>query len=66
MSLLIFLQDLRLDTLGNLVDIEQHPLTNIDPENIVVKKFVYDSDIEAVKEAAPPKTTRSKSKRLKS
>jgi hypothetical protein len=63
---LIFLQSIRLDTLGNLVDTEQHPLTNLDPENIMVKKYVYDNDIEVVKEVIPPKITRSKSKKMRS
>jgi hypothetical protein len=49
------------------MDVEQHPLTDLHPENIVVKKFVYDNDIEVVmKEAIPPKITRSKSKKMKS
>ncbi|OAX44630.1 hypothetical protein K503DRAFT_764836 [Rhizopogon vinicolor AM-OR11-026] len=59
-------KSLRLDTLGNLVDTEQHPLTDFDPENIVVKKYVYDNDIEVEKEVIPPKITRSKSKKMKS
>ncbi|KAG2144986.1 hypothetical protein BD769DRAFT_942915 [Suillus cothurnatus] len=60
-------KNLRLDTLGNVMDVEQHPLTDLHPENIVVKKFVYDNDIEVVmKEAIPPKITRSKSKKMKS
>jgi hypothetical protein len=59
-------KNLRLDTLGNVMDTEQHPLTDLHPENIVVKKFVYDDDIEVVKEVIPPKITRSKSKKMKS
>ncbi|KAG1756805.1 uncharacterized protein EDB91DRAFT_1076736 [Suillus paluster] len=61
-------KNLRLDTLGNLVDVEQHPLIDLHPENIVVKKYVYDNDIEieVVKEVIPPKITRSKSKKMKS
>ncbi|KAG0707786.1 hypothetical protein DFH29DRAFT_895353 [Suillus ampliporus] len=59
-------KNLRLDTLGNLMDVEQHPLTDLHPENIVVKKYVYDNDdIEVVKEVIPPKITRSKSKKMK-
>lgn len=57
-------QALQLDTLGNLHHAES-PLTNLVQENIVVKKFVYDNDVEA---AAPPtvvKNTRSKSKKQK-
>lgn len=60
-------KNLRLDTLGNVMDVEQHPLTDLNPENIVVKKFVYDNDIEVVmKEVIPPKITRSRSKKMKS
>lgn len=60
-------KNLLLDTLGNVIDAEQHPLTDISRENIVVKKFVYDDDIEVVvKEVIPPKITRSKSKKMKS
>ncbi|KAG1853702.1 hypothetical protein DFJ58DRAFT_728097 [Suillus subalutaceus] len=60
-------KNLRLDTLGNVLDVEQHPLTDLHPENIVVKKFVYDNDIEVVvKEVIPPKITRSRSKKMKS
>lgn len=60
-------KNLRLDMLGNVLDAEQHPLTDLHPENIVVKKFVYDNDIEVVvKEVMPPKITRSKSKKLRS
>ncbi|KAG1890974.1 hypothetical protein F4604DRAFT_1913787 [Suillus subluteus] len=60
-------KNLRLDTLGNVLDVEQHPLTDLHPENIVVKKFVYDNDIEVVvKEVMPPKITRSRSKKMKS
>jgi hypothetical protein len=62
---LILIQSLRLDTLGNLVDTEQQ-LTDLDPENVVVKKYVYDNDIEVAKEVIPPKITRSKSKKMKS
>lgn len=65
--LLTFLQNIRLDTLGNVMDVEQYPLTDLHPENIVVKKFVYDNDAEVVvKEVIPPKITRSKSKKSKS
>lgn len=49
------------------MDTEQHPLADVDPENIVVKKYVYDNDVEVVKEEViPPKITRSKSKKMKS
>ncbi|KAG2132496.1 uncharacterized protein EDB93DRAFT_901276 [Suillus bovinus] len=59
-------KNLLLDTLGNVIDAGQHPLTDLHPENIVVKKFVYDNDVEVVvKEVVPPKITRSKSKKMK-
>ncbi|KAJ4487980.1 hypothetical protein J3R30DRAFT_875144 [Lentinula aciculospora] len=54
----------QLDTLGNLPNAES-PLKDIVTENIVVKKFVYDSDIvEPV--ATTPIKTRSQSKKSKS
>lgn len=68
-------QALRLDTLGNLPNADS-PLKNLVQENVVVKKFVYDSDVvvdvvdEVPPVAAPKKVvvkavsvrTRSKSK----
>ncbi|KII88549.1 hypothetical protein PLICRDRAFT_628228 [Plicaturopsis crispa FD-325 SS-3] len=58
-------KSLRLDTLGNHPYAEV-PLTDLVPENVVVKKFVYDNDVEPVVTAPPVKVTRSKSKKSKS
>ncbi|KAJ3753825.1 hypothetical protein EV360DRAFT_52773 [Lentinula raphanica] len=58
---------LPLDNLGNLPSIES-PMKDITPENIVVKKFVYDSDVvEPVAPTSVPTNvkTRSKSKKSK-
>lgn len=55
-------QAVRLDTLGNLLHADT-PLTDLIPENVTVKKFVYDNDVTPAAEPPPPKTTRSKSKR---
>ncbi|KAJ3802889.1 hypothetical protein GGU11DRAFT_763851 [Lentinula aff. detonsa] len=52
-----------LDNLGNLPNAES-PLKDIQPENIIVKKFVYDNDVvEPVAPAPAPVKTRSKSKK---
>ncbi|KAJ3733024.1 hypothetical protein DFJ43DRAFT_1117774 [Lentinula guzmanii] len=52
-----------LDNLGNLPNAES-PLKDMQPENIVVKKFVYDNDVvEPVAPAPAPVKTRSKSKK---
>jgi len=56
-----FLQTLRLDTLGNILTADT-PLGDLVHENIVVKKFVYDTDVEP--EAVAPKT-RSRNKKAK-
>ncbi|KAF5365748.1 hypothetical protein D9758_003300 [Tetrapyrgos nigripes] len=58
---------LRLDTLGNLPNAES-PLKNLVQENVVVKKFVYDTDVEEVPSAPVESTrsTRSKSRKSKS
>ncbi|KAF9532960.1 hypothetical protein CPB83DRAFT_590491 [Crepidotus variabilis] len=55
---------LRLDTLGNLVQADT-PLGDLIPENVTVKKFVYDNDVVIVPEPTPPppKNTRLKGKR---
>jgi len=53
---------LRLDTLGNTINADL-PLTDLVHENIVVKKFVYDNDVEP--EVPVVKTTRSRSKKAK-
>jgi hypothetical protein len=57
------IQALRLDTLGNIINADS-PLTDLVHENIVVKKFVYDNDVEP--EVPIVKTTRSRSKKAKS
>ncbi|KAI0362019.1 hypothetical protein OH77DRAFT_1441174 [Trametes cingulata] len=57
---------LRLDTLGNVLNAEL-PVGGLVRENIVVKKFVFDNDVEPeVASPAPVKATRSKSKKAKS
>jgi len=55
-------QAIRLDTLGNIINADS-PLTDLVHENIVVKKFVYDNDVEP--EAPMAKATRSRSKKAK-
>jgi hypothetical protein len=52
----------RLDTLGNIPDADA-PLGDLIHEDIVVKKFVYDTDMEV--EAVVAKGTRSKGKKAK-
>lgn len=54
---------LRLDTLGNIINADS-PLTDLVHENIVVKKFIYDNDVEP--EVLVVKSTRSRSKKAKS
>jgi len=61
-NFLICCQALRLDTLGNLPHADL-PLADIIPENITVKKIVYDSDVPAAAEVAVVKNTRSKAKK---
>ncbi|KAF9451046.1 hypothetical protein P691DRAFT_409807 [Macrolepiota fuliginosa MF-IS2] len=60
---------LQLNTLGNLVDLEK-PLLDLIQENITVKKYVYDDDVnvEAAPQPATPviRNTRSKSRKSKS
>ncbi|KAG6877705.1 hypothetical protein C0993_004800 [Termitomyces sp. T159_Od127] len=55
---------LPLDNLGNLPYADT-PLTELIEENIVVKKFVYDNDVEAVEEVIV-KNTRARNKKGKS
>ncbi|KAJ7219252.1 hypothetical protein GGX14DRAFT_435345 [Mycena pura] len=52
---------LRLDTLGNYLNCES-PLKDLKEENIVIKKFVYDSD-EPILPVIVVKNTRSKAKK---
>ena len=58
-------QALRLDTLGNLPQADS-PLTDLVQENITIKKFVYDDDVEPVSELLVVKNTRSRGKKSKS
>jgi hypothetical protein len=61
------MQNLQLDTLGNLVE-PGNPLSDLTRENVVVKKFIYDDDIEAAPppSAIPvPRNTRSRTKKGK-
>ncbi|GJE95124.1 hypothetical protein PsYK624_113050 [Phanerochaete sordida] len=56
----------QLDTMGNVLNAET-PLPEVQPENVVVKKFVYEDDEvpapEPAPTPAPAKSTRSKSKK---
>jgi len=54
-----------LDTLGNLPNADS-PLTDLVQEHVMVKKFVYDNDVEPVAEVIVVKNTRSRSKSRKS
>jgi hypothetical protein len=53
-----------LDTLGNLPNADA-PLTELVEESIVVKKFIYDNDVEPVQEVIVMKNTRLRSKKGK-
>ncbi|KAF8447980.1 hypothetical protein L210DRAFT_3527609 [Boletus edulis BED1] len=53
-----------LDPLGNLVDMDNRPSPELVTEHIVVRRYLYDNDIEP--EPIPAKMTRSKSKKSKS
>ena len=53
-----------LDTLGNLPNADS-PLTELIQENVVVKKFVYDNDVEPVQQVLVVKNTRLRSKKGK-
>ncbi|KAF9227944.1 hypothetical protein BS17DRAFT_746939 [Gyrodon lividus] len=57
-------KNLRLDPLGNVLNADNHPLPKLVPDHIVVKKFLYDNDIEP--EPVPVKITRSKSRKGRS
>lgn len=52
-----------LDRLGNIVDEKAPPLQELIPENVVVKKIVYDSDLEQIAPLEPAKITRSRRKK---
>ncbi|KAG8217499.1 hypothetical protein J3R82DRAFT_5647 [Butyriboletus roseoflavus] len=56
-------KNLPLDPLGNLVDIDNRPSPELVTEQIVVKRYLYDNDIQP--EPIPVKMTRSKSKKNK-
>jgi len=53
-----------LDTLGNLTNADT-PLTELVRESVVVKKFVYDNDLEPVQEVVVVRNTRMRSKKGK-
>ncbi|KAJ8520401.1 hypothetical protein ONZ45_g2790 [Pleurotus djamor] len=53
---------IQLDTLGNLPNANS-PLRDLVQENITVKKFVYDDDIEPEEEVVVVKNTRSRKKK---
>jgi len=57
---------LRLDSLGNVVNATS-PLKDIVRENVTIKKFVYDDDIEAAVERddEPKPSSKGKGKKLK-
>ncbi|KAF8559559.1 hypothetical protein OG21DRAFT_1594402 [Imleria badia] len=57
-------KNLSLDHLGNLVDMDNRPSPELVTEHIIVKKYLYDNDIEP--EPIPAKMTRSKSKKSRS
>ena len=52
----------QLDTMGNVLNADT-PLAEVQPENIVVKKFVYEEDEAAAAPEPSPRPTRSKSKK---
>ena len=59
------LQALRLDSLGNVANATS-PLQDIVRENVTIKKFVYDDDIEAaVEHDAPKPPSKGKAKKSK-
>ncbi|KAH9966649.1 hypothetical protein BC827DRAFT_686670 [Russula dissimulans] len=55
---------IRLDGLGNLANATS-PLKDVVPENVVIKKYVYDDDVEAAMIDAPKPPSRGKGKKLK-
>ena len=61
---LILCQALTLDDLGNVQDANS-PLTDLVEECVVVKKFVYDNDLEPEPEAIVVKNTRLRSRKGK-
>ncbi|KAL4074454.1 hypothetical protein V8B97DRAFT_1689036 [Scleroderma yunnanense] len=59
------IKTLRLDTLGNITDIDNRPPLQLVQEPVVIKKYLYDNDIEPDLVSIPARTTRSKSKKAK-
>jgi hypothetical protein len=57
-------QSAPLDTLGNLTNADT-PLTELVRESVVVKKFVYDNELEPVQEVVVVRNTRLRSKKGK-
>jgi hypothetical protein len=60
----VIIQAIRLDGLGNLANATS-PLKDVVPENVVIKKYVYDDDVEAAMIDAPKPPSRGKGKKLK-
>ncbi|KIK31228.1 hypothetical protein PISMIDRAFT_20616 [Pisolithus microcarpus 441] len=56
-------KSIHLDTLGNIKDIDSRPPLQLVQEHVVIKKYMYDNDVEA--EPAPTRMTRSKNKKPK-
>ncbi|KAI6143204.1 hypothetical protein BKA82DRAFT_4017532 [Pisolithus tinctorius] len=54
-------RNLRLDTLGNIMDIDNRPPLQLVQDHVIIRKFMYDNDVEA--EPVPMRTTRSKNKK---
>jgi hypothetical protein len=57
-------KSLRLDGLGNLANATS-PLKDIVRENVTIKKFVYDDDVDAAEHDAPKPPSKGKGKKLK-
>ena len=53
--ILLYLQTLRLDPLGNVPDANT-PLEGIEPQRVVVTRFIYDDDVEAARAAKKKKS----------
>lgn len=58
-----YFQSLTLDKLGNLVTESSSPLKDLVPENVIVKKIVYDSDFPSPPVVEPARNTRSRTKK---
>ncbi|KAI6005958.1 hypothetical protein EDD15DRAFT_2359080 [Pisolithus albus] len=56
-------KSIHLDTLGNIKDIDSRPPLQLVQEHVVIKKYMYDNDVEA--EPAPTRMTRSKNRKPK-